>query len=188
MANQQTVPIHFQQIFSGKQYITTNAAKLAMKRKNVVLAINNYIAGRMDEYGELVLQKVRTLSSKRYASLKDLHYMGHPYAKRHYGGKFKKGMAIMPAPAYILNRQSSELFRGWRRTKGFVNQRHNAAEVKLFNRKKHSAAIIRGGPKSKMIRRPIVDTAVKLVRSSTIPMSKKISQFVHNTLANLKTT
>jgi hypothetical protein len=106
-----------------------------------------------------LIGEAKKLSVKRYASLEELRRRGHPYAKRHFKGRFRGGL---PAPPFVINNQGGDLNRSWRSR--VVVIAGNAVGT-VYNIALHARYMM--GTK-KMIARPILTEAMRRVRSRLV--------------------
>lgn len=108
---------------------------------------------------EVLTDEVKRLSGKTYATTKELRRMGHPYARRRWTKNKKfKGVPTLPAPSYIINRQTGRFFDAWKRK---VESDQTGVTGTVWNVTSYGKYLRPGGT-VKMIGRPIMPTAIKL--------------------------
>jgi hypothetical protein len=101
----------------------------------------------------------RDLSSGPYLQ-RDLTRLGHPYAKRR---------PNPPLPASIINKQTGVFRRSWKTDEPQIQGRNMVG--RLFNNAPHALFLL-GGPRSKMIPRPIVLAITNHLRDHAMRMVK----------------
>ena len=131
---------------ASRVYITSNAQSLAA---TMTLRTERYLAeigAATRQNAKLVYEMAQQLSQTRYFSLETLALMGHPYSRRY---------SNPPLRAAIVNRQSGQLYRGWRWT--YTRQPDGWLAV-VYNSSAH-ARYMPGT--TRMIPRPIIEEALQ---------------------------
>lgn len=128
--------------------VQTNAGNLAARMRHRSKLYPQQITEAQRQNADELLAKAKQFSNRRHYSLEQLRQMGHPYAKRN---------PRPPVAAHIINKQSGAVYAGWHRQ---VRRNSDGATATVYNTAPHSGYLL-SGPKSKMIRRPIMEEALR---------------------------
>lgn len=126
----------------------TNAGKLAQQQRARSQKYAQEVQAAVRQNAEVLKRKAMQFSQRQFFSLKALRKMGHPYAVRD---------PRPPVQAHIINKQSGDLYGKWRIN---VKKNSDGMTATVMNTSEH-AKYMMGGPKSRMIPRPILDEAMK---------------------------
>ena len=138
--------------------LKTNAGNLAARMRRRALNFQPMQKGAMRVAVGAMKDEALKLSGTRYASLAELRRRGHPYARRRWkGNKHFSGVPALPAPSYIINRQSGQFHESWRT---YVRTWRAHISGTLYNIAPWSKYLTEKGT-SKMIGRPIMIMVIR---------------------------
>jgi hypothetical protein len=135
--------------------IDTNAGQLQAVWIHRIKELPLVIREQMKAYANEVKKEARMLSGVRKASLYQLRKLRHPYAAKKFSQRLKSKDVHMPAPAYVINKQSGLFWRSWAVRERTVS---GVRTVLIVNNAWYSKYMNRT---QLMIRRPILDEAIR---------------------------
>lgn len=138
----------------ARSSFVTNAGSLAVRMRRRADSFVALQRGAMKKSVDELKQEAIAMSSKQYASTNQLRKMGHPYASARFAKRLR-ARSSLPAPSFIINRQTGEFVGSWR---AFVRLGANGLTGTVYNVSSH-ARHMQGTVK--MIRRPILDEAMR---------------------------
>lgn len=156
--------------------VTTNAGHLVGKFEKRITNLTPQVKGAMLRRARAVREECVKMSSRQYASTKELRKLGHPYARARFAKRLRVERKGLPAPPFIINRQTGLFTRRWvvelaRMGAGWVAKTKNLAPYGKYMR----------GTR-KMIERPILQEADRRVRARYGKASQQIRSAVQKAL------
>lgn len=138
---------------ASRSGISCNAKRISLNMRRVSKQMPVAMGQATLDNGDRVLELVRRWSSLTDHSLSDLRKMGHPYAAKH---------PFPPHPRYMIHTQGGRFLRNWRLAKSL---NADGATITIHNTTPY-ARYLEKGTRNKMIARPILREALKVLRAS----------------------
>jgi hypothetical protein len=156
--------------------IKSNAGRIVAAYQLRINEMPNHIRGVINNRITAVVAECRNLSSRRFASTKQLRRMGHPYGKRYARRNRKAPLKALPVPPFYINRQKGLFLKSWRSR---IVRRASGFRGLVVNTTKYSGFML--GTK-KMIKRPVIEEAERRVIRRLGPFSVTLAKGIQNAL------